>query len=112
MIYPFAAIVKSVVDLLVAGKYEQLEKLTAGTRLNADDMAGAVREYGRVLVAPPEHTYEGLDVVQVRNASSPRWSVRMSLWTAEEGRSDLSLELTVMEIGRGYAVEVDDIHVL
>ena len=42
----------------------------------------------------------------------PRWSVRMDLWTAEEGRSDLSLELTIIESGRGYTVELDDIHVL
>jgi hypothetical protein len=36
----------------------------------------------------------------------------MSLWTVEEGRSDLSLELTVAESGDGYLIEVDDIHVL
>jgi len=36
----------------------------------------------------------------------------MSLWTAEEGRSDLSLELTITESGNGYLIEVDDIHVL
>ncbi|MDM8009222.1 MAG: hypothetical protein QUV05_24025 [Phycisphaerae bacterium] len=112
MTYRFANTVKSVVDLLVAGRYAELERLTAGTRLSADDMAGAIRQYGRVLVTPPEEAYEDLDAVQVRNASPPRWSVRMSLWTVEEGRSDLSLELTVAESGDGYLIEVDDIHVL
>ena len=103
---------KLVIALLVAEKYAELDNLTAGTRLSANDMAGAIRQYGRVLVAPPEEAYEDLDVVQVKNASLPRWSVRMSLWTAEEGRSDLSLELTITESGNGYLIEVDDIHVL
>lgn len=112
MAYGFESTVKSVVDLLVAGKYMELEELSTGTRISADDMADAIRQYGRVLVAPPQYAYEDLDVVQVRNASPPRWSVRMGLWTAEEGRSDLSLELTVAESGDGYIIEVDDIHVL
>ncbi len=112
MNYPFGQTVKSVVHLLVAANYEQLEELTSGTRLTAADMARVIREYGRVLIAPPEHAYEDLDVVQVRNASPARWSVRMSLWTVEEGRSDLSLELTIIECPTGYAVELDDIHVL
>jgi hypothetical protein len=112
MMYPFARAVKSIVDLLVARKYEQLEQPASGTRLSAGDMAEAVRQYGRVLVSPPEEAYESLDVIQVRNALPPRWSVRVNLWTAEEGRSDLSLELTVTESGGGYAVEIDDIHVL
>ena len=78
MSYPFSQTVKSVVHLLIAGKYEELEELTSGTRLSAGDMAGAVRQYGRVLVTPPEEIYEDLDVVRVRNTSPPRWSVRMN----------------------------------
>ena len=112
MTYPFAEAVKAAVDLLVAGQYDQLEKETSGTRLSARDVASAVEQYGRVLIAPPEQAYEDIDVVRIGRVSPPRWSVRMSLWTAEEGRSDLSLELTVAESGDGYVIEVDDIHVL
>ena len=36
----------------------------------------------------------------------------MNLWTAEEKRSDLSLELTLTEIEGGHVIELDDIHVL
>jgi hypothetical protein len=112
MNYPFKQTVKSVVQLLVAENYEQLEELTSGMRLTATDMARAIREYGRVLVALPDYAYEDLDVVQVRNATPPRWFVRLNLWTEEEGRSDLSLELTIVESPGGYTVELDDIHVL
>lgn len=112
MTYPFANTVKTVVDLLVDAKYDELEQLTSGTRLSSEEMARAVRQYGRVLVAPPIQAYDELDVVQVRQATPPRWSVRMSLWTAEEGRSDLSVEMTVVERNKGFGIEVDDIHVL
>jgi len=112
MNYPFGETVKTVVGLLVAGKYQELEDLTSGTRLSAEDMGGAIRQHGRALVTPPEQAYEELDVVEVRDASPPRWSVRMNLWTAEEGRSDLSLELTVIHTEPSYTVELDDIHVL
>ena len=36
----------------------------------------------------------------------------MDLWTAEEGRSDLTLELTLTDSrGEIYQIEIDDIHV-
>jgi hypothetical protein len=34
------------------------------------------------------------------------------LWTAEEGRSDLSLELSAIPIDGGHRFEIDDLHVL
>jgi hypothetical protein len=42
----------------------------------------------------------------------PTWSVRCDLWTVEEGRSDLSLELTVVAAPLGPTIEVDNLHVL
>lgn len=36
----------------------------------------------------------------------------MPLWTIEEGRSDLSLELTLVENDKTISIELDDIHVL
>jgi len=112
MNYRFCQTVRSVVDLLVAAKYEDIERATSETRLTAVDIARVIQEYGRVLIAPPDDAYEDLDVVQVQNVSPARWSVRMNLWTAEEGRSDLSLELTIVEGPDGHAIELDDIHVL
>jgi hypothetical protein len=53
-----------------------------------------------------------MEVAAVREVKPPRWSIIMPLWTAEEGRSDLSLELTLVENGETTNVELDDIHVL
>ncbi len=104
--------VREIIELLVAGKYVKIEALTKGVRLSAGEMAQAVGDYGRHLVVPPEKAFELLDVVEVRNMQPPRWSVTMPLWTQEEGRSDLSLELTLIDGQQAFEIELDDIHVL
>lgn len=104
--------VRHIVELLVAGDYEQVARITGGQRLDSGSIEGAIRDYGRTLVMPPDTAFEQLDVVPVKNAHLPRWSVRMNLWTAEEKQSDLSIELTLIEAEGGYAIELDDIHVL
>jgi hypothetical protein len=40
------------------------------------------------------------------------WAVALDLWTAEEGRSDLTLSATVTAVGHNIDVEIDDLHVL
>lgn len=100
------------VKLLVAGKYSEAEKMTNGVRLNSQEIAKAIEDYGRHLVLPPTDAFELMDVVEIRNAAPPRWSVTMPLWTREEGRSDLSLEVTMIGSKNTFEVELDDIHVL
>lgn len=40
------------------------------------------------------------------------WWVIVPLWTAEEGRSDLSMEATVWDDGSSVAAKVDNVHVM
>jgi hypothetical protein len=75
-------------------------------------MAKAIADYGRHLIIPPEEAYSLMDVVEIRSTQQPRWSVTMPLWTLEEGRSDLLLELTVIRREKTFDIELDDIHVL
>src|SRR5712692_9329246 len=84
----FTTSVKRIVELLVAGEYDQIAKITRERRLDAESIQRAIREYGRKLVMPPCEVLDQLDVVQVRNVVPPRCSVRINLWTLEEGRSD------------------------
>jgi len=104
--------VRELVELLAAGKYAEVEALTKGFRLSAQAMAKAISDYGRHLVVPPQEAFGLMDVVEVRNAQPPRWSITMPLWTREEGRSDLSLELTLVGYPSTFGIELDDIHVL
>ena len=110
--WPFESVVHDVVAQLAAGRYADLERRTRGVRLSADELAHAVREYGRQVIPPPDAVLP-LDVVPITGAELPAWSVNVPLWTAEEGRSDLTLELTVRAGPAGaYDVEIDDLHVL
>ncbi len=104
--------VGKVIELLAAGRYAEIETLTKGVRLSAQEVAKAISDYGRQLVIPPEDAFGLMDVVEIRNAQPPRWSVTMPLWTREEGRSDLSLELTLIRGQKALDIEIDDIHVL
>jgi hypothetical protein len=104
--------VQEVVADLVDGKYQELERRTGGVRLTSVEMEEAVRGYGRTLIHLPAGALECVDVIRIDRLSRPSWSLVVPLWTREEGRSDLSLELTLREGNDGLAVEIDDIHVL
>ena len=105
-------LIRQVLALLVAGKYTELETLTHGTRLNAKEMATAVADYRRKLVMPPEDGFGLMNEVEVKDVRPKRWSIAMPVWTQEEGRSDLTVEMTVIEQKNGFSVELNDIHVL
>jgi hypothetical protein len=104
--------VRQVIDLLVGKKYSQLESITKGIRLSAQDMESAIAAHRRKLIMPPSDAYKLMNAVRVGNSEPQKWSVVMPLWTQEEGRSDLSIELTLTKINGGFAIELDDIHVL
>ena len=108
-----AQAVGEVVPLLVGARYFDLEKLTGGVRLSAGELKGAVESYGKKLRLPPPEAVEPRSVVEIKSASPMRWSVYVDLWTEEEGRSDLTLEMTVIDgPGASHSIEIDDLHVL
>ena len=104
---------KHLVTLLVAGEYDTIERLTQARRLTAVHLPEAVAAYGRRLKMPPDTVFEHLDVIVVDGVSPQRWAVRCDLWTEEEGCSDLSLELTLIETDNALlTAEVDNLHAL
>lgn len=108
--WPFETEVRELAGLLVLGDYEAVIRRSAGARLSAEALASAVAEYGRRLAFAPRDAEPPLDVVP--HAAGAGWSVQVHLWTLEEGRSDLTLELTVLaDAGTPYRIEVDNLHV-
>lgn len=103
---------QSFIPLLVEGKYIEIEKITGGKRLTGFLIDRAIKEYGKTLSLPPRDAYELVDIARIKTTAAHKWSVVMPLWTEEEGRSDLSMEITLTEIGDSFDVELDDIHVL
>lgn len=104
--------VKQVLALLVNEQYDEMQSLSRGVRLSAQEMRGAIDQYGRHLIMGPAEQLQEMDVVEVRMATPKRWSIQVPLWTREEGRSDLTLELTLIDSSSSLNVEIDDIHVL
>jgi hypothetical protein len=110
--WPFEQAVREVMALLVRGDYREIERRTAGVRLSAVEMGEAVKDYGKRLVLSPD-AVSNLNVVPITSSIPPSWSVYVPLWTAEEGRSDLTLELTIKQLETNqFQIEVDNLHVL
>jgi len=104
--------VSALTGRLAQGDYEGLCRLAKASRLGATEVEQVIRDYGRHLVKLPVEAFQAVDVVPISNTNPQRWSVVVPLWSEEEGRSDLSLELTVEDFpGAAYSVEIDDLHV-
>jgi len=70
-----------------------------------------MQNYGRTFVRPPSNFDEYLDLIAIEGSFPPAWSIRAPLWTVEEGRSDLTLELTIANAPEGMVIELDDLRV-
>ena len=107
------ATVSAVTDRLAQGDYDGLCRLVRASRLGPADVERVVRDYGRHLVILPAAAFEALDLIPVSHSQPQRWSAVVPLWSREEGRSDLSLELTIEDSpAPAYPVEIEDLHVL
>jgi hypothetical protein len=72
-----------------------------------------VEEYGRELQMPPEVVFDNLDVNEIEDAITRASWVLVDLWTVEEGRSDLKLEIRLTDTGgEPYDIEINNLHVL
>jgi len=108
------AVVANCVDALVAHDQSRLSDLVADGR----DIYTWTRDYGSLgdvdLVTPAgDPTEWEIDAVQVTAASQPTISAQVAMWTAQEGRSDLTLQLTLTLADHGHwTATIDDLHVL
>jgi len=103
--------IRQLVEDLVARRYSFIEADGRIGRLTKDDLTRAITEYGRTLVSLPNDAVDTADVYPLDNTPGG-FAVDLPLWTVEEGRSDLTLSLTVVDGDDGPAVSIDDLHVL
>ena len=102
--------VRHIYSMLLKKDYLQIESLTQGIRLNANEIGDAILEYGRVLTSYPDQI--NLDVIEIENSNPKSWSIVAPVYTVEEGLSDLSIEITLIQSSKDqYKIELDDIHV-
>jgi hypothetical protein len=103
--------IRLLVEALVKGHFDQLERDGRSGRLSSRELKEALKAYGRTIITLPDQAFNLIDVYPVKGQKS-MWAVDVPLWTVEEGRSDLTLSLTVSESQDGVHLEIDDLHVL
>ena len=107
------ATVRRVIEMLVACDYVGLERLNQGEPLHASELERAVRDYGARVVMPAVSLTDCIDWIAIDESDPQEWSVDVIVWCEGEGRSDLTLQLTLADTSSAqYAVTIDDLHVL
>lgn len=106
------SIVWNVVNLLAHPEQIDIYDVFSQSRVARDDLFRFIEEYGRTLVSPPVGVYDNLNAVRVSDELRELWAVAAPLWTKEEGRSDLSIELTINLSHDQPIVELDDCRVM
>jgi len=105
--------VRHMVNFLVNGDYKSVERISKGCRLTEQEIADAVSDYGETFIMPPDAAFDNLDIIKQDSENQRSWSVNVDLWTNESGKSDLTLELTLIDSGKQICdVEINGIHAL
>ena len=105
------AVARDAVRLLARCEVAALISRCAESRLTSAEVWRVLNAYGRTLVEAPSGDDFVIDAVRT-GAATPTWSVSVPLWTREEGRSDLTLQLTIALRPRGPVIELDDLRVM
>ena len=103
-----AALVRDLAD----GRYGDIERDGRSGRLTAEDLRQAVSGYGATLIPLPDDAFDIGGSAYRQDSDPPAWAIDQDLWTKEEGRSDLTLQVDVKPDGAGYRAEITDLHVL
>ena len=67
--------------------------------MTAEQLRQEMEHYGRELQMPSEVEFDNVDVNEIEGAIPRAWWVLVDLWTVEEGRSDLTLEIRLTDTG-------------
>ena len=106
----YQAIINELVSDLAQGKFDLIAKSNRNGRVNMHDVTRVIEEYGCTLIPLPEHGYDIIQLYPVRDKSET--DMYIPLWTKEEGRSDLTLSVTVSERDGELEIGIDDLRVL
>ena len=102
-------------QLLIAGDYNSIEKMTGGVRLSAQQIHAAIETYHDGKAQCPSLCVCDMDIIEITNCSPRSWSVNVPFFGLDGHRSDLTMSLTLIDANLGgdvLKVELDDIHVL
>ena len=104
--------IQQLVHELVNANFDNLEEDGRSGRLSAHDLRRVIEEYPNKLVNLPNDAFASkyASAFQVNGISN--WRFDVSLWTEEEGRSDLTLQIEGCIDTGDIILKIDDLHVL
>lgn len=106
-------LIAALVRDLAAGNYGDVERDGRAGHLTAEDLRRLIVDYGETLIPLPDDAFDvGGDAYLLEGSDPPEWAIDQDLWTKEQGRSDLTLQLDVTFADGEYRLEVTDLHVL
>lgn len=99
-----------IVEAIKLNNYEELNSASnvrTIQKLDVDRINENIEDYGCQLISLPESTWQ----TSVCQWQCEYWDVLVDLYTVEEGESDLSLSVRVLEKKHEFEFEVISVHV-
>jgi hypothetical protein len=109
-IIQFEPLIREIVCSVSNRDYDIVKANYPNSRIDTDDLKRVVAEYGRIIVPLPEEAFSKAEIYKINDGN--RLDVYISLWTKEEGRSDLALSLSCCMINGTPTIEINDLRVL
>lgn len=102
---------KFVMECLVNGNYELLDKEGALIRVSEEDIKRVLNDYNPndSIIVPPDDYYKKIYIIEYKDGSG--YHVDIDLWYYD-GQSDLTLQLDIRKEENKLKVTIDDLHVL
>lgn len=103
-------VLKSIVDAFARGDYGLKDGLSGVAPISEETAAQVceyIEDYGAKLIELPPQSWDTSVCIWMGD----RWDALVDLWTEDEGRSDLVLQVDVSEADSGYVVAIVMVYV-
>lgn len=104
-----------IMQLLLDGKYFEVEQLTNGKRYPASELERAMESHYEKITMPPANEMANVSIIFIHPTDSDisACAVTADFWVEGNGRSDLSIECTFNQFpGQPLSVQIDNLHVM
>jgi hypothetical protein len=99
-------------ELLAQRDYKGFCGYARSSRHWPGDMSRVVQRYRRTIVPLPTGAYLELNLEAISKSNPQQWSLRGPVWTKEDSRSNLSLEITLQNTtGNIYTGGINDLYI-
>lgn len=105
-------VVQDVLSQLGSGRIREVFARSIPGGMSEEYFREVLRDYAVTPVSPPPGADLAVRAYEVSTASTPTWAVDVPIWTREEGRSDLTLQLRIELDESDARIMVESLRVL